>query len=55
MTDKKNGKKKQADPVEILNSLGAQWSPDLDDWLDGKVAVPRCVLCGTAPCECRPI
>ncbi len=46
--------KKKTDPVEILNDLGAKWSPDLDDWLDGRIAVPTCVLCGKKPCECPP-
>ena len=42
------------DPVEILNSLGALWSPDLDAYLSGErdAAKLRCALCQHAPCDC---
>jgi hypothetical protein len=42
------------DPVEILNSLGARWSSNLDDYASGKIDAHElvCVLCNTAPCSC---
>lgn len=43
------------DPVEILNALGARWSPDFDAYARGELDISqvRCVLCGKAPCQCR--
>jgi len=43
------------DPIEILNTLGATWSPDFDAYASGQLDISRvrCVLCGHAPCECR--
>lgn len=39
---------------QILDQLGAQWSPDLDAYGLGQIPVSqvRCVLCGHAPCTC---
>ena len=43
------------DPAEILDALGAKWSPDLGAFLEGRLELHqmRCVLCGKAPCACR--
>jgi hypothetical protein len=43
------------DPRKILDSLGAQWSPDFDAYASGKLDITqvRCLLCGKAPCECK--
>ena len=42
------------DPREILEQLGARWSPDLGAYALGELPahMVRCVLCGTAPCSC---
>jgi len=42
------------DPRDILDQLGATWSPDFDAFCAGErdPAKLRCVLCGKAPCEC---
>lgn len=47
MTQPKNAK-------EMLDQLGAKWSPDIDDFLDGKIdlAQMRCALCQQKPCKC---
>lgn len=39
---------------EVLDALGAKWSPDMDDFLAGKVELGqmRCVLCEEKPCVC---
>jgi hypothetical protein len=44
-----------ADPREVLEQLGAVWSPDFDAYASGQLDVSqvRCVLCGRAPCQCR--
>jgi hypothetical protein len=44
------------DPFELLTSLGARVSPDLDAYASGEISASqiRCVLCGSAPCACRP-
>jgi hypothetical protein len=46
----------EVDPVGAVNQLGAVWSPDLDAYATGQLdaAAVRCVLCGTAPCQCPP-
>ena len=41
------------DPAEMVNALGAVWSPNLDAYAAGDVDSPQCVLCGPV-CECRP-
>jgi hypothetical protein len=43
------------DALEILNRLGAKWSPDFDAYASGAIPawMVRCVLCETAPCKCR--
>lgn len=45
-----------AEPREILDQLGAAWSPDFDDYAAGRIDISavRCVLCQTSPCECPP-
>jgi len=42
------------DAREILDSLGATWSPDLDAYASGELDVSqvRCALCRHAPCTC---
>lgn len=42
------------EPTEVLEALGAQWSPDFDAYAAGRLnaAAIRCVLCGHAPCDC---
>jgi len=42
------------DPREVLDELGAKWSPDMDDFLAGKVELSqmRCAVCEKKPCEC---
>lgn len=47
---------RRSDPVDKLNQLGARWSPNIDDYTMGKIGVHQiiCVLCGKAPCVCRP-
>lgn len=42
------------DPVEIVNELGAKWSPGLDGYVSGEMDVSqlRCALCANAPCTC---
>ena len=42
-------------PRQILDELGAVWSPDFDAYASGKLPISqvRCVLCGHAPCTCR--
>ncbi len=44
------------DPRELLDQLGAAWSPDFDAYASGKLGASqvRCVLCGHAPCDCPP-
>lgn len=41
-------------PVDQLDRLGAQWSPDFDAYAAGRLSASavRCVLCRTAPCSC---
>jgi hypothetical protein len=48
-------KRSAADPAKILKKLGAKWSPDFDAYASGRLPAHkvRCVLCGSAPCECR--
>lgn len=41
--------------TEIVNELGAVWSPNFDQWAatggaDGLI----CALCQTCPCSCPP-
>ena len=42
-------------PRQILDELGAVWSPDFDAYASGKLPISqvRCVLCSHAPCTCR--
>jgi hypothetical protein len=42
--------------VDALNKLGARWTPSLDAYASGRIGVRQiiCVLCGKAPCMCRP-
>ena len=42
------------DAVELVDSLGALWSPDFDAFASGALdaASVRCVLCEEAPCGC---
>lgn len=44
------------DAREILDQLGATWSPDFDDYAAGRVdaSAIRCALCQTTPCTCPP-
>lgn len=44
------------DPREVLDSLGAKWSPDFDAYTSGRLDASRvrCVLCEVTPCECPP-
>lgn len=37
---------------EVLDKLGAKWSPDFDAYASGEVSNPRCVLCTESPCDC---
>ena len=41
-------------PVEQVDALGAQWSPDFDAYATGRISADqiRCVLCRHAPCAC---
>jgi hypothetical protein len=43
------------DPVDMLRSLGARFSPDLDAYASGQIEAHqvRCVLCRKAPCACQ--
>jgi hypothetical protein len=42
------------DAVEVVNQLGAVWSPDFDAYAEGRIGVAefRCALCERAPCAC---
>jgi hypothetical protein len=42
------------DPEEILDRLGAKWSPDFEAYAAGEIDASqvRCVLCERAPCSC---
>jgi hypothetical protein len=44
------------DPIDQVNTLGALWSPDFDDYATGSLdaARLRCALCLHAPCQCPP-
>lgn len=43
------------DPVDMVNELGAVWSPTLDQHVASGGAVPLvCVLCQISPCACPP-
>ncbi|MET8864693.1 hypothetical protein ABZW11_17285 [Nonomuraea sp. NPDC004580] len=37
---------------ELLDQLGAKWSPDFDAYAAGETSSPRCVLCTKSPCTC---
>lgn len=43
-----------ADPIDIVNALGARWSPDFDAYAEGRIDASQlqCVLCGQVPCAC---
>jgi hypothetical protein len=43
-------------PAELVDQLGAKWSPDLDAYAAGQLDAGslRCALCGSAPCVCPP-
>lgn len=42
--------------VEVVNALGAVWSPDMDAYLAGEIDAGemRCALCQHKPCQCPP-
>jgi hypothetical protein len=42
--------------VDVVNQLGALWSPDFDAYASGQLdaASVRCALCQQAPCDCPP-
>lgn len=42
------------DPREILEQLGARWSPDFEAYASGQMPahMVRCLMCESAPCEC---
>ncbi len=44
------------DPRELVDQLGAIWSPDLDAYAAGQLdaSAVRCALCELAPCACPP-
>jgi L-lactate utilization protein LutB len=42
------------EPGEMLEELGAAWSPDFDAYAAGQPAAIRCVLCKACPCQCPP-
>ena len=44
------------DPIDLVNALGAVWSPDVDDYAAGRIDAcrVRCALCGQVPCQCPP-
>jgi hypothetical protein len=42
------------DAAEVLDQLGALFSPDLAAYAAGEADVPRCALCLGLPCECPP-
>jgi hypothetical protein len=44
------------DPREILDQLGAVWSPDFDAYASGELPADRvrCALCQHVPCDCPP-
>lgn len=46
----------KSDPVSIFRSLGGKFASNLDDYASGKIGAHqiKCLLCGTAPCRCRP-
>lgn len=39
---------------EALDQLGAKWSPDMDDFVAGKIDLGqmRCAVCTKKPCVC---
>lgn len=41
-------------PGEMLEQLGAVWSPDFDAYASGQLDLSRvrCALCKLAPCKC---
>jgi hypothetical protein len=45
-----------ADPRELLDQLGAVYSPDLNGYAAGRLDASRvrCALCRLAPCQCPP-
>lgn len=44
-------------PKDLLDRHGAEWSPNVDAYAEGRINAPdiACVLCHPAPCQCRPI
>ncbi len=40
------------DSVEVVNGLGAVWSPDFDAFAEGRLDASgvRCLMCEQAPC-----
>jgi hypothetical protein len=42
--------------TDIVNGLGARWSPNFDAYEAGEIPLSQvvCVLCQTAPCSCPP-
>ena len=47
---------RERDPAEILDDLGAIWSPDFDAYASGQLDASqvRCALCTHCPCDCPP-
>ncbi|GAB3902412.1 hypothetical protein ACFQ1S_02060 [Kibdelosporangium lantanae] len=44
-----------SDPVDVVNQLGAIWSPDFDRYAEtGDLTDMVCVLCTKSPCQCPP-
>jgi hypothetical protein len=41
---------------DTADQLGAKWSPDIDDFMAGRIeaSAMRCVLCQHSPCDCPP-
>jgi hypothetical protein len=41
---------------ETCDQLGAVWSPDMDEFMAGRIeaGAMRCALCQHAPCDCPP-
>lgn len=45
-----------SDPVEIVESLGGRFAPNLGDYAMGLIGAHQiqCLLCESAPCQCGP-
>lgn len=46
--------KKPSTAREVLDQLGAKWSPDFDAYASGEMDLSKvqCALCEKNPCEC---